>query len=179
MDLLMKEEPGAGSAALARIRVDREERSVHGFLQVGIRENDVGTLAAEFQRNVLDRFGGARHDPASGFGFPGERDLVDQRMPDERIADFLAGSRQHIDDAIGDSGFPADFAEHDGCQWRDRCGLENDRVSGGDGRRDFPGRHQQREVPRDNLRANADRLAEGVVEQRPVQRDLLAPELGS
>ena len=42
--------------------------------------------------------------------------------------------------------------------------LEDDRAAGGERRGDLPHRHQQREVPRDDLAADADRLAAGVGE---------------
>ena len=38
--------------------------------------------------------------------------------------------------------------------------LEDDAVAGGKRRSEFPGRHQQREVPRDDLADHAERLME-------------------
>ena len=42
--------------------------------------------------------------------------------------------------------------------------LEHDGAAGGQSRAPFPGHHQQREVPGDDLPGDADRLAPGVAE---------------
>ena len=51
-------------------------------------------------------------------------------------------------------------------QRRLRIGLEHDRAAGRERGRELPGRHQERVVPRDDLRAHADRLLERVEEER-------------
>ena len=51
-----------------------------------------------------------------------------------------------------------------------RIGLEHDRAAGGERRRELPGRHQQRVVPRHDLRGDADRLLLRVEEQRAADR---------
>ncbi len=58
-------------------------------------------------------------------------------------------------------------------------GLEHDRAAGGQRRPDLPDRHQQREVPGDDLGADADRLASRVTEDpRVARRDGRALDLG-
>ena len=39
-----------------------------------------GRFATEFERDLLDRSGRLPHDLRAGFGFAGERNLVDVRM---------------------------------------------------------------------------------------------------
>ncbi len=55
-------------------------------------------------------------------------------------------------------------------QWREFGGLQDHRVSGGEGGRDFPRHHQEREIPRDDLSDDTDRHVAGefgVAELRP------------
>jgi hypothetical protein len=44
--------------------------------------------------------------------------------------------------------------------------FQHHRIPGGERRRDLPGQHQEREVPRDDLAADAKRLAPGVLLQQ-------------
>ena len=56
--------------------------------------------------------------------------------------------------------------------------LQNHGVAASQRGSELPGRHQQREIPRDDLPANADRLTQRVVEERGVRRIGLAVNLG-
>ena len=58
----------------------------------------------------------------------------------------------------GRSAWTTDVGEQHRREGRRGRGLEDDRVAGGQGRGDLPGEHQQREVPRDDLRGHAERL---------------------
>ncbi len=63
---------------------------------------------------------------------------------------------------------------------RRRGRLEHDRVAGGERRRDLPGQHQQREVPRDDLGGDAERPRDAARERvlelvRPAR---VVPEVG-
>ncbi len=174
----MQEEPRSGGAALTGIGVDGEERSVDRLIEVSIRENDIRTLAAEFEGDLLDGLSSQGHDPPTGFGFAGERNLVDQWAADQGVADFGAWPGHDVDYAVRDPGVAADFTEDDRGHRGGRGRLKYQGVAGGERRSQFPGRHQQREVPGHDLGANSDRFAQRVIEQRSVHRDLLAPELG-
>ena len=75
----------------------------------------------------------------------------------------LAGAGDDVDDAGGQVDLLADVGEG---QRRERRGLgrlEHDGVAARQRRRDLPRQHQQREVPRDDLTAHADRLRVGAV----------------
>ena len=87
---------------------------------------------------------------------PGEGDLVDAGMLHERHPDG-ARPRDDVDDAGRQLGLLAHLGEEERRERGGRGGLEDDRVAGGQGRRDLPGQHQQREVPRDDLRGHAER----------------------
>ena len=68
----------------------------------------------------------------------------------------------------GQVGLLADLGEQQRGERRGLRGLEHDGVARGERRRDLPGQHQQREVPRDDLPGHAERLGvrpeAGVVE---------------
>ena len=75
------------------------------------------------------------------------------------LAGTLAEARQDIEYARRNAGFHGQFGDTDGGQRRLFRRLENDRIAHGQGRSEFPARHQQREVPRHNSTDDAERLA--------------------
>ena len=77
-------------------------------------------------------------------------------MGDERRAG-RAVAGDDVDDARRQPRLDADLGEGERGQRRVFGRLQHDRVAGGERRRDLPGEHQQREVPRDDLPADADR----------------------
>ena len=83
-------------AAFARLAVVHEggpQAAVDGDVEVGVVEDDVGALAAQFQRHLLDRAGRLDHDLAAHFGAAGEGDLVDQRVGAQLRADHAGRAR--------------------------------------------------------------------------------------
>jgi ParB family chromosome partitioning protein len=75
---------------------------------------------------------------------------------DERKAD-LAGAGDDVHDAGGKFRLAAHVGEEKGRQRRRGGRLEDDGVAGSQRRRDLPREHEQREVPRDDLRGHAER----------------------
>ncbi len=72
-----------------------------------------------------------------------------------------------VDDAGRQLGLAHDVAEEERGQRRRLGRLEHDGVARGERRRDLPGKHQQREVPRDDLAGDAERP------RRPVRERVL------
>ena len=93
-------------------------------------------------------------------GGAGEGDLVDVGVLDERAAG-LARAGDDVDDARREVGLLADLGEEQRGERRGLGGLEHHGVAGGERRRDLPRQHEQREVPRDDLRGDAERLRVG------------------
>ena len=140
----------AGTADLPLIEPDRIDYALHHAIEVGVLEHDERTLAAQFERQALARPRGGHANRAANFGAASERDLVDIRVPDDR------GARASIaGDEIEHARWQADLLHQLGeaqrREWRELGGLEHDRVSGGEGRCDFPRQHEQREIPRNHL----------------------------
>ena len=148
---------------------------VHGVVEIGVVEDDVGALAAEFQadRDQVGR-GGAGDDPAGG-RLAGEGDPVDAGMLGQRGAG-RAGAV-----AVQDVEHPrrqAGLQRQPGHQRRGRRGvlgrLEHHRVAPGQRRSDLPRLEHQREVPRRDRGDHAGRLEPGVGVVAAVHRQRLA-----
>ena len=67
-----------------------------------------------------------------------------------------------VDHALGEAGLHDQLAQAERRQRRLLGRLEHDRVARGQGGTQFPGRHQQREVPRDDLSHHAQRFPQRV-----------------
>src|SRR5689334_14423867 len=83
-------------------------------------------------------------------------------MSCERSAGSLAETGNDVQHTFGESSFLCKFSQPDG---RERCllgGLQNDGAAGRECRTELPGRHQEREVPWDDLPYYADRLTMGI-----------------
>ncbi len=83
-------------------------------------------------------------------------------MRRERRAGRFAVTRHDIYDAVRDAGFLNDFAQQKRGERGLLGGLEHHGAAGGEGRPKLPCRHQQGEIPRDDLPDHANGFAEGV-----------------
>ena len=78
---------------------------------IGVLEDDVGRLAAEFERNLFQVAGRGVDDQLADFGRAGEGYLVDMRMGGQRGAGRFAVTGNDVHDAIGNTGFLNEFAQ--------------------------------------------------------------------
>jgi hypothetical protein len=69
----------------------------------------------------------------------------------------LARAGDDVHDAGGQVGLLQDLGEDQRAERRGLGRLQHDGVAGGEGGRDLPRQHEQREVPRDDLRGDAER----------------------
>ena len=144
------------------VEVDTVHDALDGLINGSVVVDDVGSLAAELESELLL---GASDRPMNGLphlGRAGEGNLVHVRVFDEH-APCLAGTGDDVDDARRESGLLTDVGKRESGEWRRFRGLEHHRVAAGQGGGDFPGKHQQREVPRNHLRGDAERLRVGPV----------------
>ena len=100
-------------------------------------------------------------DLAPDGGRAGEGDLVDLGVLDERGAG-RAVAGEDVQHTRWQPGLQRELAQAQRGERRLLGRLQHDRAAGRERRRDLPGGHHQREVPRDDLRAHADGLAAGV-----------------
>lgn len=118
-------------------------------------------LAAEFQGDRDQVVRGVLHDQPPRGGFPGERDLGDAVAGGQRLAGLGAESVDHVDHP----GRQQITDQRHQVEHRSGCllgGFEHRRVAGRQRRRQLPGRHQDGEVPRNDLAHHAERLVEVV-----------------
>lgn len=124
----------------------------------GVGEDDVGVLAAEFERDLLDRVGGgARHLRTAGQA-AGEGDEVDVGVLGQAGADGVAGAGDKPRDTGREPGLGQQTEQGDGGQRGDLARLDHEGVARGEGRSDLPTGLQERVVPGRDQRAYADRL---------------------
>ena len=106
-----------------------------------------------------DVLGGVLHDQAAGRGLAGEGDLGDALVLRQRLAGFDAEAVDDVEHA-GRQQVADDVHQHHDAHRRLLGRLQHDAVAGGKRRRQLPDRHQQREVPGDDLADDAQRLVE-------------------
>jgi hypothetical protein len=83
-------------------------------------------------------------------------------MIGEGRASRLAVAGDNVEDAVGNARFSEQFAEAQSRERRLLRGLEDDGAARGERRRQLPRGHHQREVPRDDLPDDTDRLAQRI-----------------
>ena len=129
---------------------------------IAVAENHVGRLAAQFQRHLLEVPGSRLKNQFANFGGAGEGDLVDIGMRRQGSARGLAVSRDDVHDAVRNPGFLNQFAQAQAGQRRLLRRLDDHGASRRQCRAQLPGRHQQREIPGNNLADHSDWLAQCV-----------------
>lgn len=159
-DAFLDEESGAGAADLALVEPDGIDEAFYGAVEVGVIEDDEGGFSAEFERELFRGSGGDFADDAPDFGGAGEGDFVDVGVFDNGFSDFAVAG-DDADDAFGDARFLADFGEEEGGEGGEFGGFEDDGVAHGEGGGDLPAQHEEGEVPRNDLAADADGLVVG------------------
>src|SRR5262249_3772064 len=80
LNLLLDKKARAGRAALAAVEIDGVKSAVYGLFHVGVGEDDVGALAAQFEGHALERVRSALLNDLGRVDVAGEGDLVDARM---------------------------------------------------------------------------------------------------
>jgi hypothetical protein len=119
-NLAMHVQTRARRAHLARIEEDGAGRAADDGVDIGVRQDDDGRLAAELERNALQRIRRSFVDGFADERRARERDLVDAGMRHERCADRLAVARQDVDDAGRKARFDDEIAK---LERRERCLL--------------------------------------------------------
>ena len=150
-------QPRARAAHVALVEEDALHDALDRLVERGVLEDDVGRLPAELERERDAAPGERRLDVLADSGGAGEGDLVDVGLAHERRAGH-AVARHDRDHARRQLGLLEDLGEQ---QRGERCGLgrlQHRRVASGERRRQLPGGHQQREVPRHDLAGHAERL---------------------
>ncbi len=147
MDRVLDEEPRPRQADLPRVVV-LVHGLLHGRVEVGVREDQEGCLAAELEGDRREVRAGRGGDELPGVDRAGERDPAHVGMGDERRAGLLADPLNHVEGAVGHPGVACDVGEERGGERRPLGWLRDHGVPGRERGRDAPRREHQRRVPR-------------------------------
>ena len=154
----MHDEPAARHAALTRVERDAEGDGIGGIVEIGVGEDDLRILAAQFQPDLLHVAAGRGEHRAAYRRRAGERDHVDVHVFRERLADHRAEPRHHVDDAIGQARFGQQRGELERRARREFRGLDDHRASRRERERQALREDEERKIPRRDDAHHADRL---------------------
>src|SRR5450631_1028539 len=164
VDRFMDQRPAWTGADLALVEGEHHEafdRLVEEVIILGddILEEDVGGFAAEFERHRNEVLTGVLHDQPARCRLAGEGDLRDAWRGGERLAGLKAEAVDNVEHAwrqkIPDQIDP----DHDG-SGRLLGRFQHHAISRSYRRSQLPAGHQQREVPRNDLAHDTERLVE-------------------
>ncbi len=138
----------AGLPAVAELR---GHEAVHRRVHVGILEHDEGRIAAQLQRELLERVRAAPRQVLAHGGGAGEGDLAHARVIEPGI-DHLGRVRTRggddVEHARRNARFLGQRDQRERGQGRVLRGLADHRAAGGQGRGDLARDHRGGEVPR-------------------------------
>ena len=109
-----------------------------------------------------DVFGRVLHDQAARRRLARERDLGDALVLSQRLSGLDAETVDDVEDAFRKQMSPISSIEDHDRHRRLLGGLQHDAVAGSERGSELPDRHQDREVPRNDLADDAERLVEVV-----------------
>src|SRR5205814_6321257 len=96
----LHEDPRARAAVLACVPEDGERRGGGRALEIRVGEDDVRRLAAELERDALDRLRRDLADPTPDGGRAREGDLRDVGVRDEPLADHAPWPGDDVEHAL-------------------------------------------------------------------------------
>ena len=146
------------NAGLAGVAVFCDQSAVDRSIHIGVVENDKRRIAAELQRHLFHRRGALRHQQTAHSRRAGERELADDRIGRQLAANFNRVAGDDIENARWKAGLLGQYGQRQGGQRRLFGRLDHHRATSRQRRRHLAGDHREREVPRRDRSANANRL---------------------
>lgn len=177
LDRLVHQQTRGCSADLALVAQDAHVGPSRRLLNVGIVKDEEGRLAARLERDVLHVDGGRLHDFPSSSGGARKGNLSDFRVGSQRLAGVLAVAVDDVDHTGRETGLAHQVGHVEDREGRLLGRLEDNGVACCQCGAQLPGRHGERVVPGNNLRANSNGLSEGVCKLGIRRRDGLAMDL--
>src|SRR5256884_764685 len=163
-DRAMDKGAAARAAVLARIAKDAVDGGRRRLLEVRVRKDDVGRFPSELERHPRDVGRRQLEDADARRRLASKGDLVDTRMARERAARAAAWTGDHVEHALREAGLECDAPQFQRGERRVARRLQDGGVARRQGGRHLPGGDRQREIPGDDQRDHADRLAQREVE---------------
>ena len=158
IDLLLDKDAAARGADFALIDEDAEQRAVDGRFPIRVGEENVGRLAAELERDALQRVCGLLTMILPTAALPVNAILSTPGCCDQRRSAGFAKAVDDVDHAGRQTHFREPVRKFQRGERRLLGGLQNAGAARGQRRRQLPRGHQQRIVPGDDLPGDADRL---------------------
>src|ERR1700734_4286487 len=121
-------------AGLTVVQVTGGDSHGNGSGEIGVVQNDVRRLSAEFQRQALHRVQGVLRDQFSDLRRTGERDLLNVGTFRQLRPDDLTEAGHEIDNARRQTGFMKSVHQHFRLHRAHLAGLDDNSASGSDGR---------------------------------------------
>lgn len=153
------------AAALSVVEVDTEVDPVDGLFEIGVSEDDVGTLASELEGDLLQVGASSRlHDLSADNGGTSEGNLVNVHVGGHGSTGNLAEARDDVDDTWWETSLLHKCGGNKGREGSLLSSLDYNGVTSGDGRANLPRQHEKGEVPGNDLTANTNlcKLVEGL-----------------
>src|ERR1700730_8936943 len=170
VDRLLYKNTAARGTDFALINEDAEERAVDGGFKIRVGKENVGRFSAEFESYAFDRIGGLLDDNLPDRPTARECDLVDVGMLHQGRAASLTEASDDVDYAGREANIGQPVRHLQRCNRGLLGRLQHAGAARGQRRRQLPGRHQQRIIPRNDLARDSDRFLEceahGVVRNR-------------
>ena len=157
VDLFLNVDTRSSAAALSVVEVDTKVDPVDGLVDVGIGEDNVGRLATKLEGDLLQVGASSRlHDLATDNGGTSESNLVNAHVGGHGSTSDLTETGNDVDDTRRETSLLDECAGNVGGEGGLLSSLQDDGVTGSDGRTNLPCPHEQGEVPGNDLTADTD-----------------------
>ncbi len=160
VDRALDQHAAAGRAGLAAVLDDGVDQHGQRRVEIGVGEDDLRRLAAQFHRDAPIVDGRGLLDRGAGHRRAGEGDVVNQRMRRERSTCLPAVTGDDVEHAFRNPGLECQLGHADGRERRVLGRLGDQRVAHGKRRAHDAGEDLQRIIPRDDAADHAMRLAQ-------------------
>ncbi|MNF64050.1 hypothetical protein D3C84_457730 [compost metagenome] len=151
--------PAGGGTHLPGVEKTTAAGQFYRQVEVGIRHHQQRGFTAQFQAHALHRFRRALHDLYADHVTAGKGNLRHPWVARQRRTDRQARPADQVEHALGQAALGDDRRQFQLCQRGDFRRLEHHAATRRQGRGEFPGGGDHREVPRHDQPHHTARLA--------------------
>ena len=98
VDRVLHQQPVGAHTGLAGVAILAGDRALHRRIEIRVLEHDEGRVAAELQRQLLQRGGTLRHQLLADLGGAGEREFANDRIGSHLCTDGAGVTGEHVND---------------------------------------------------------------------------------
>src|SRR5262249_53583938 len=133
VDGILHEDAIGADAGLAGVPVFGGDGPFNGGIEIGIIENDERSVAAEFERELLDGSSALRHQQLADFRSAGESHLANEGIGRKLAADFCWFAGDDVEDPCRNSSALSQFTKGEGGERSLLGGFEDNRATRSNG----------------------------------------------